>query len=48
MEDILIKCVECKEEFNFSVGEQEFYKERDYSNPKRCKSCRDKKRNDRY
>ncbi len=39
-EDILITCVDCKKGFDFTVGEQEFYKEKEYSKPKRCKSCR--------
>jgi len=39
-EDQTLRCVQCSEEFVFTVGEQEFYKERGLeSQPKRCKSC---------
>lgn len=46
MEDKKIKCIDCGEEFVFTVGEQEFYKQNGFENePKRCKSCRDAKKN---
>lgn len=45
MEDKTLICVDCGEEFIFTVGEQEFYKEKQLtSEPKRCKPCRDKKK----
>lgn len=41
MEDKKIKCKDCGEEFIFTVGEQEFYKEKGFENdPVRCQSCR--------
>ncbi|MGL5767145.1 MAG: zinc-ribbon domain-containing protein [Sarcina sp.] len=41
MEDKKLTCVDCGEEFVFTVGEQEFYKEKGFNNePKRCPSCR--------
>ncbi len=40
MPDKTIKCVECGTEFNFSEGEQAYYAERGYQEPKRCKDCR--------
>lgn len=43
MEDIKIKCG-CGAEIVWTVGEQEFYKSRDMSAPKRCKPCVVKKR----
>ncbi|MFI3260925.1 MAG: zinc-ribbon domain-containing protein [bacterium] len=47
MEDKTIVCKECKKEFTFTAGEQEFYKERGFTNePVRCKECRDKKKAD--
>ncbi len=41
MEDKKIVCVDCGKEFVFTVGEQEFYKEKGFENePKRCLDCR--------
>ena len=40
MPDKTIKCVECGTEFYFSEGEQAYYAERGYQEPKRCKECR--------
>lgn len=45
MKDKTIICKDCGKEFIFTVGEQEFYKEKNIQNdPVRCKECRDKKR----
>ena len=42
MEDKVLVCQDCGTEFVFTVGEQEFYKEKGFENePKRCKACRD-------
>ncbi len=43
METITITCIECSKEFDFSAGEQEFFKGKGYDYPKRCKDCRLKK-----
>ncbi len=41
MIDKTIVCRDCGSEFIFSVGEQEFYKEKGFENePTRCMSCR--------
>ena len=41
MEDKTLVCVDCGEEFVFTVGEQEFYKEKGFENdPVRCLDCR--------
>ena len=41
MTDKTIVCKDCNEEFIFTVGEQEFYKEKGFDNePVRCPSCR--------
>jgi len=43
-----IVCQDCGKDFVFTVGEQEFYKEKGFDNePKRCKECRDRKKNER-
>jgi CxxC-x17-CxxC domain-containing protein len=44
MEDKTLTCQDCKADFVFSAGEQEFYAERDLSAPLRCKDCRAKKK----
>jgi len=47
--DITIPCKDCGEDFVFTVGEQEFYEEKGFTNqPVRCKTCRDQKKNNRY
>lgn len=41
MEDKKIICKDCGKEFVFSVGEQDFYKEKGFDNePIRCPECR--------
>ena len=41
LSDKTLTCVECASEFTFTVGEQEFFASRGYTNePKRCTQCR--------
>ncbi len=41
MEDIKLVCKDCGKEFVFTVGEQEFYQEKGFTNqPVRCRECR--------
>ena len=41
MEDKKIICRDCNKEFIWTVGEQEFYKEKGFDNePIRCPECR--------
>lgn len=41
MDDKKIICKDCGKEFIFTVGEQEFYKEKGFENdPVRCPDCR--------
>lgn len=43
-----IICKDCGEEFVFTAGEQEFYKERGFeTEPQRCKPCRDARKKER-
>lgn len=45
MTDKNIICRDCGSEFIFSVGEQEFYKEKGFDNePTRCTPCRKAKK----
>lgn len=41
--DKQLQCADCKQPFYFTKGEQEFYKLKGFQNPKRCKTCRAKK-----
>jgi len=46
--DKTLVCRDCGEEFVFTVGEQEFYQEKGFTNePKRCPDCRKAKKQDR-
>ena len=38
--DLLLMCSDCGQEFVFTAGEQQFFQERGYSSPRRCKPCR--------
>jgi hypothetical protein len=40
--DKKLKCDDCFEEFTYSAGEQKFFFEKGFSEPKRCKLCRAK------
>jgi hypothetical protein len=44
MDDIEIQCSDCGKMFVFTVGEQKFYKQNGYQNPKRCKTCRQQRK----
>ncbi len=38
--DKILRCADCGQDFAFSASEQEFYASRDFSEPRRCPSCR--------
>ncbi len=40
MADITIVCKDCGKEFVFTEGEQEFYAQKGFTQPVRCKECR--------
>ncbi|TFJ91664.1 RQC-minor-1 family DNA-binding protein [Lentibacillus salicampi] len=44
--DVWLKCWECGERFLFTVGEQQFFKQKGFVDPKRCPSCREKRYED--
>jgi hypothetical protein len=44
MEDKTLKCVDCGKDFVFTAREQEFYAQKGFSEPKRCKECREAKK----
>jgi len=40
-EDKSLQCSDCRQQFTFTSGEQEFYKSKGFVNePKRCPACR--------
>ena len=48
IEDKTIKCVDCGEDFLFTAGEQEFYREKSLTHPPtRCKRCREARKGQR-
>ncbi|MHC4459413.1 MAG: zinc-ribbon domain containing protein [Planctomycetota bacterium] len=47
MPEKTLTCVDCGNKFNFSTEEQEFYIQRGFQEPKRCKDCRDKRKRER-
>ena len=48
LKDKIIKCIDCGEEFLFTVNDQRFYKEKGFDNePKRCKACREKRKQEK-
>lgn len=40
MQDKELVCKECGDKFVLTVNDQEWYKEKGFMEPKRCKSCR--------
>jgi CxxC-x17-CxxC domain-containing protein len=45
-QDLQLTCADCGQEFTFSGDDQAFFQERGYSAPKRCKACRQAKKNE--
>jgi len=41
--DITLLCAECKQEFVFTAGEQDFYRQKGLSHPLYCMICRGRK-----
>jgi len=44
--DLQLTCSDCGREFTFTSEDQAFFQERGYSAPKRCKACRQARKND--
>jgi CxxC-x17-CxxC domain-containing protein len=38
--DRTLTCADCAQEFVFTASEQQFYADRGFSDPRRCRSCR--------
>lgn len=39
--DKKIECIDCHRDFIFTAGEQQFYEDKGFKEPKRCKKCRE-------
>jgi CxxC-x17-CxxC domain-containing protein len=43
LQDKVLKCIDCDSDFVFTVGEQLFFRDKQFRNePKRCKNCKAK------
>ncbi len=41
LQDKVLKCIDCEADFVFTVGEQRFFRDRQFMNePRRCKDCK--------
>src|SRR5437764_10140424 len=41
-QDRVLHCIDCRQDFTFTAGEQEFYERKGFKEvPKRCKPCRE-------
>lgn len=47
MSDRSLTCRDCGQEFVFTLGEQEFYQQRGFSEPQRCSNCRQARKTQR-
>jgi CxxC-x17-CxxC domain-containing protein len=48
-QDRTLTCVECNQSFTFSADDQQYHREKGYTNePKRCPSCRQARRSGNY
>ena len=47
MQDKIIKCRDCGQDFVFTSGEQDFFAQKGFSEPIRCSSCRASRRTNR-
>jgi N-acetylglutamate synthase-like GNAT family acetyltransferase len=46
--DQQLTCADCKRDFTWTAGEQEFFREKGFTNsPKRCRECRQAKKEQR-
>ncbi|MCL5102929.1 MAG: zinc-ribbon domain-containing protein [Armatimonadetes bacterium] len=46
-QDKEITCKDCGQKFVFTAGEQEFFQSRGFSEPIRCKPCRDVRKSEK-
>ncbi len=46
-QDKQLVCQNCQETFEFTAGEQEWFDQKGFTEPKKCKKCRDEARQNR-
>jgi hypothetical protein len=46
-QDKNLSCIDCRKMFTWSVGEQEYYAQKNFSQPKRCPDCRQRRREEK-
>lgn len=44
MMDKVLTCIGCGEQFTFTAGEEKFYANKGFTEPKRCAGCRAKRK----
>ena len=47
LKDKSLKCLSCEKDFIFTKGEQEFYLEKAFAEPRRCDDCRKLRKKDK-
>ena len=47
MQDVIIKCRDCGNEFTVTASEQKWFELKQLALPKRCKHCRSKRKNNK-
>lgn len=47
MEKVSVQCKDCGKEFEITEGEKNFYLSKNLSLPKRCKDCRQKRKEEK-
>ncbi len=47
MQDKKIKCKVCGTNFDFTAGQQEFFKLHNLSEPKKCQTCKEKEKQEK-
>lgn len=43
-QDVMVRCVDCGAEFEFTTREQLYYQDQGWDSPRRCKACRAKRK----
>jgi len=46
MENLILACIQCQENFEFTIDEQEKFEQRGFDLPRRCPQCRKHKSRD--
>jgi hypothetical protein len=40
MSDVMLTCIDCRQSFEWTYGEQRFYREHNLDQPRHCRTCR--------